>query len=62
MVKDSHGAEVHLVARSRGPAVPGLVSAQIGSYASGCDVFLNPPAVPTAVGECADNQFAVHLP
>jgi hypothetical protein len=62
VLKDSYGAEVHLVARSHGPAVPGLIEEQIGSYAGGCDVFLNPPAIPTEVGECADIQFAIHLP
>ncbi len=62
VLKDSRAAEIHLVARSHGPAVPGLIQEQIGSYAGGCAVFLNPPAIPAEVGECADIQFAVHLP
>ncbi len=62
VLKDSHEAEVHLVARSHGPAIPGMVREQTGSYAGGCEVFLNPPAVPVAEGECADIHFAVHLP
>lgn len=62
VLKDSRKAEIHLVARSHGPAVPRLIGEQTGSYAGGCDVFLNPPAMPTQIGECADIQFAVHLP
>lgn len=61
-LKDSAGAEVHLVVRTHGPAQPGEEDEQTGSFAGGCDVFLNPPAVPTAVGECADTLFSVHAP
>lgn len=61
-LKDAHAAEVHLVARSHGPAIPGMIKVQTGSYAGGCEVFLNPPEVPDAEGECADIHFAVHLP
>ena len=61
-LKDSGVAEVHLVVRSHGPAVPGMIGDQLGSYAGGCVDFLHPPAVPVQVGECADIQFAVHLP
>jgi len=62
ILKSSTAAEIHLVARSHGPAVPGTVAEQIGSYAGGCEVFLLPPAIPTEIGECADIQFAVHQP
>ncbi len=62
ILKDSVGAEIHLVARSHGPAIPGMVDVQTGSYAGGCDVFLTPPAIPQAVGECADIHFSVHIP
>ena len=62
LLKDTRGAEIHLVARSHGPAIPGLEDIQTGSYAGGCEVFLNPPAIPEAEGECADIQFSVHLP
>lgn len=62
LLKDARAAEIHLVARSHGPAIPGLEGIQIGSFAGGCEVFLNPPAVPDAEGECADIQFSVHLP
>lgn len=61
-LKDPAGAEVHLVVRSHGPAVPGEEDEQTGSFAGGCDVFLTPPSVPTEVGECADTLFSVHLP
>lgn len=62
ILDDPSTAEVHLVARSHGPKVPGKVRDQIGSFAGGCDVFLDPPAVPTAAGECADVLFSVHRP
>lgn len=62
VLKDSLGAEVHLVARSHGPAIAGQIKAQTGSYAGGCEVFLNPPEVPQAEGECSDVHFAIHLP
>lgn len=62
LLKDVEKAEIHLVARSHGPAISGLEDVQTGSFAGGCEVFLNPPAVPTAEGECADIQFAVHQP
>ncbi|MEM9516904.1 MAG: hypothetical protein AAGA42_18800 [Actinomycetota bacterium] len=61
-LKDPGGAEVHLVARSHGPAIDDIVDEQIGSFGGGCDVFLNPPSQPSAVGECADVLFAVHTP
>ena len=62
LLKDAEEAEVHLVARSHGPAIPGLQDLQVGSFAGGCADFLNPPEIPDAEGECADIQFAVHLP
>ncbi|MDT8342672.1 MAG: hypothetical protein RQ751_14270, partial [Longimicrobiales bacterium] len=36
---DTQGAEVHLVVRDHGPAIPGRVPEQIGSFLGGCDVF-----------------------
>lgn len=62
LLKDAHRAEIHLVARSHGPAVPGMIQKQTGSYAGGCEVFLHPPELPDAEGECADIHFAIHLP
>ena len=62
LLKDARRAEIHLVVRSHGPAKPGLEEIQIGSFAGGCEVFRNPPAIPTSEGECADIQFAVHQP
>ncbi len=62
LLKDAAGAEIHLVVRSHGPAVPELIRDQLGSYAGGCEIFLHPPEIPDAAGECADIQFAVHLP
>ena len=62
VLKDPRGAEIHLVARSHGPAIPGLVDEQTGSYAGGCEEFLVPPEIPDGEGECADIQFSVHQP
>ncbi len=62
ILDDASSAEVHLVARSHGPKVPGLIREQVGSFAGGCEVFLNPPSVPAAAGECADVLFSVHKP
>lgn len=43
------GAEVHLVIRSHGPKLPGLVKQQIGSLLGGCDI-----------NDCVDVQAAIH--
>ncbi|MFQ5709341.1 MAG: hypothetical protein ACE5HO_17930 [bacterium] len=59
---DPHGAEVHMIVRSHGPAIPGKIDEQIGSFDGGCTAFLDPPEVPDEVGECADIQFSVHQP
>jgi hypothetical protein len=46
------GAEIHLVVRSHGPAVPGIVKEQISTFFGGCnpDPELDP---------CEDQQFAI---
>jgi hypothetical protein len=61
-LKSASVAEVHLVARSHGPAVAGKVDEQTGSFAGACEVFLNPPDTANEIGECADELFAVHQP
>ncbi|MBT8278586.1 MAG: hypothetical protein KJO41_06255 [Bacteroidia bacterium] len=58
-------AEVHLVLRSHGPKIPGMVSEQINSYEGGClDPFAIAPftEIPDEVGECGDIEFAIHPP
>ncbi len=60
---NAQDAEVHLVLRTHGPKVPGVVNEQISSYEGGCDdPFLYYPFTeyPDAIGECADIVFAVH--
>jgi hypothetical protein len=58
---DPIGAEVHLIVRDHGPAVPGLVPAQIQSFEGGCT-----PASSFGLGTgtyaCVDVQFSVHNP
>jgi hypothetical protein len=62
LLKDAAGAEIHLVARSHGPAIDGLEAVQTTSYGGGCEVDLLPPEVAEAEGECVDLQFSVHMP
>ena len=45
------GAEIHLVVRNHGPAIPGLIDEQISSFNGGC-----PP------NSCANVQASVHIP
>ena len=60
---DARKAEVHLVVRSHGPAIPGQVDDQINSFGGGCTTFLPGfSEIPDEVGECADIQFAIFLP
>ena len=56
---DARTAEIHLVVRSHGPVQPGLNHGMFNSFEEGCEVFLPAGSVPEAVGECADQQFAV---
>jgi len=58
-------AEVHIVLRTHGPKVPGLVNEQISSYGGGCDdPLMYDPFMfyPDAVGECGDIAAAVFAP
>jgi hypothetical protein len=64
-VGNTFDAEVHVVLRTHGPAVPGLINEQISSYAGGCDTpFAIPPftAYPDEIGQCADIAAAVFAP
>ncbi len=61
-LQDPDTATVLLVVRSHGPMIPSEVEDQIRSFAGGCTVFLDPPDVPDAEGECGDIQFAEFLP
>ena len=63
-VGNTFDAEVHIVLRTHGPAVPGLVNDQISSYAGGCDTpFLIPPftAYPNEIGQCANSVYFAHV-
>lgn len=58
---DAETAEIHLVVRSHGQAIPGLIDAQIHSFGGGCSGF--PPSLGTpGPNTCEDIQFAIHLP
>jgi hypothetical protein len=62
MLHDARETEVHLAARTHGPAIKDIVDVQLGSYGGGCDVFHLPGTYPVGLRECADVQAAVHLP
>lgn len=64
---DAQKAEVHMVLRSHGPKVPGIVDEQIGSYLGGCPQSFPygfPPftEIPDEVGECGDIFASIHQP
>ncbi len=48
-LRDPWGADIHVVARSHGPAIPGRVQEQMSTFGGGCDV-----------NTCANVQFGVH--
>lgn len=45
------GAEVHLVVRTHGQPIAGLVDEQIHSFSGGCSINV-----------CVDRQFSIHMP
>jgi len=56
-------AEVHIVLRSHGPAIPGIIDEQISTFEGGCIIFFDPfTEIPDDVGECGDIEFAIHPP
>jgi hypothetical protein len=60
---DAKKAEVHLVLRDHGPVIPSLEQAQISSFGGACTSETDPTQVgPFGPNQCADVQFAVHLP
>lgn len=62
-LKDSKKAEVHLVVRDHGPAIPGMEESQITTFGGACTAETDPTGVgPIGPFECADEQFAVHMP
>jgi hypothetical protein len=64
-VGNTFDAEIHVVLRTHGPAVPGLVNEQISSYGGGCDnPFLYAPFTfyPNVIGECGDIAAAIFAP
>lgn len=59
---DINEAEVHLVIRDHGPAIPGQVYEQRSSFTGGCSVSFPPfSAFPRAEGECGNIFAAIHL-
>ncbi|MCK4977374.1 MAG: hypothetical protein KAS36_10635 [Anaerolineales bacterium] len=48
---DAQGAEIHLIVRTHGELIPGMVNEQISTFGGGC-----------GVNDCVDPQFAVFVP
>jgi hypothetical protein len=59
ILKNPRGAEVHLVLRSHGPKIPGLVHQQLKTFDAGCTTA--PPAL-QGPNTCMNLQASVHLP
>jgi hypothetical protein len=64
-VGNTFDSEIHVVLRTHGPAVPGLVNEQISSYGGGCDnpfLYLPFTIYPNVIGECGDIAAAIFAP
>ncbi len=60
---DNNKAEVHLVVRDHGPAVPGMEYAQITTFGGACTSETDPSQVgPMGPNACVDQQFAIFMP
>ena len=60
---DAKKAEVHLVVRNHGPYIPGMVEAQLTTFGGACTADTDPTGTgPVGPNECADVQFAAHVP
>jgi hypothetical protein len=58
---DPHGAEIHFIVRDHGPAVAGMIPAQIHTFQGGCDAASS-FGLGNGTYPCEDVQFAVHMP
>ena len=57
---DPQGAEIHLVVRTHGERIPGMVQDQINTFAGGCTAESSFGAA-DGPNECEDQQFAVFM-
>jgi hypothetical protein len=63
---DAQGAEIHLVVRSHGPRIPGLVGEMTRTFHAGCDysvfggLIADGSYATAGPNTCNDVQFAVH--
>lgn len=58
---DPQSAEIHLVVRTHGEKIPGMVNEQINTFAGGCTAESSFGAS-NGPNECVDQQFAIHFP
>lgn len=59
ILKDARRAEVHLVIRTHGPRLPGMVHQQLSTFDAGCTTA--PPGL-QGPNTCMNLQFSVHEP
>ena len=60
---DAQAAEVHLLIRSHGPKIPGLVDQMISTFNGGCVQANNAPGTGTpGSNTCVDMQGTNHVP
>lgn len=57
ILEDPRGAEIHLVLRTHGEAIPGLVGYQLTTFNAGCTTA--PPAL-QGPNTCMNLQAAIH--
>lgn len=58
---DPHGAEMHLIVRDHGPAIPGQIPSQIHTFEGACTAASS-FGLGSGPNVCADIQFSVHTP
>ena len=58
---DPHLAEMHLIVRDHGPAIPGQISSQIQTFEGACTAESS-FGLGTGDNVCEDVQFSIHLP
>lgn len=59
ILDDARGAEIHVVLRTHGPTIPGMVHQQLNTFDAGCTTA--PPGL-QGPNTCMNLQFATHEP
>ena len=62
-LQNASTAEIHMVLRSHGPAIPGMEDVQITEFKGGCTTaFPGFSEIPDETGECGNIQASIHIP